>query len=338
MKAGRSNQEAPRLPHGLGSWDGAVYRGRVFRRQACLARQAVRPPLPFAPCNTDRRAAPRLARRDIGRRIRSSSAGFVFTDPLALPILGQDAERSDRARQGTAGAAAACACSSRCAAASRRTRRGARSTRACGRSWCSARVSTPSPTGLSRPRTARLRARSSGDPRPTSDGASPKRKSPNLRHVAYVAHDFEHGSMTAALKAAGFDPDKRTFVLWLGVTPYLTEEAVFATLGELGALARRSGSRVRLRQSARCDRGGRDAQLSPGDGRAGGGERRAVPMLFRHSRAARPRPRRSASPRSRTSIARRWSAAICPTRPVAPRVGAGRPCRPDGDGRIVGGD
>jgi methyltransferase (TIGR00027 family) len=52
-------------------------------------------------------------------------------------------------------------------------------------------------------------------------------------HVAYVAHDFEHGSMTAALKAAGLDPNDRTFVLWLGVTPYLTEEAVCATLGDL---------------------------------------------------------------------------------------------------------
>jgi methyltransferase (TIGR00027 family) len=55
-------------------------------------------------------------------------------------------------------------------------------------------------------------------------------------HVAYVAHDFERGSMTAALKAAGFDPLRRTFVLWLGVTPYLTEEAVYATLGEVARL------------------------------------------------------------------------------------------------------
>ena len=39
--------------------------------------------------------------------------------------------------------------------------------------------------------------------------------------------------MTAALRAAGFDPDRRSFVIWLGVTPYLTEEAVLATLGEL---------------------------------------------------------------------------------------------------------
>jgi methyltransferase (TIGR00027 family) len=56
-------------------------------------------------------------------------------------------------------------------------------------------------------------------------------------HVAYVAHDFERGSMTGALKAAGFDSDKRPFVLWLGVTPYLTEEAVYATFSELARLS-----------------------------------------------------------------------------------------------------
>ena len=55
-------------------------------------------------------------------------------------------------------------------------------------------------------------------------------------HLAYVAHDFERGSLTAALKGAGFDPDKRTFVIWLGVTPYLTEEAAFTTLSELARL------------------------------------------------------------------------------------------------------
>jgi methyltransferase (TIGR00027 family) len=55
-------------------------------------------------------------------------------------------------------------------------------------------------------------------------------------HVAYVAHDFERGSMAGALEAAGFEPLKRTFVIWLGVTPYLTEEAVYATLRELGQL------------------------------------------------------------------------------------------------------
>ena len=39
--------------------------------------------------------------------------------------------------------------------------------------------------------------------------------------------------MTAALRAGGFDVGRRTFVLWLGVTPYLTPEAVFETLGAL---------------------------------------------------------------------------------------------------------
>ena len=52
-------------------------------------------------------------------------------------------------------------------------------------------------------------------------------------HAAYVAHDFERGSMTAALEAGGLDTGRRTFVMWLGVTPYLAEDAVFATLGEL---------------------------------------------------------------------------------------------------------
>ena len=55
-------------------------------------------------------------------------------------------------------------------------------------------------------------------------------------HVVYVAHDFEQGGMTAALEAAGLDPRRRAVVLWLGVTPYLTEGAVFATLAELARL------------------------------------------------------------------------------------------------------
>ena len=52
-------------------------------------------------------------------------------------------------------------------------------------------------------------------------------------HVAYVRHDFEQGGLTQALRAGGLDPEQRVFVLWLGVVPYLTEDAVFATLSEL---------------------------------------------------------------------------------------------------------
>ena len=60
-------------------------------------------------------------------------------------------------------------------------------------------------------------------------------------HVAYVTHDFESGGMTGALRAAGLDTERRTFVIWLGVTPYLTEEAVFVTLGELASWAGGAG-------------------------------------------------------------------------------------------------
>ena len=52
-------------------------------------------------------------------------------------------------------------------------------------------------------------------------------------YIAYVAHDFEHGGTTEPLEAAGFDARRRTFVLWLGVTPYLTKDAAYATLSEL---------------------------------------------------------------------------------------------------------
>ena len=110
-------------------------------------------------------------------------------------------------------------------------------------------------------------------------------------HVSYVAHDFEGGSMTAALKAAGLDPDRGAFVLWLGVTPYLTEEAVFATLGELAQLAGRGGSRVRLHQPAGGGRRTQRAQLPSRDGGAGRGERRAVPVLFQFGCASRSRAR-----------------------------------------------
>jgi len=56
-------------------------------------------------------------------------------------------------------------------------------------------------------------------------------------HVAYVAHDFERGSLTEALQAGGLDLGRRAFALWLGVTPYLTEKAVYQTLGELARFA-----------------------------------------------------------------------------------------------------
>ena len=52
-------------------------------------------------------------------------------------------------------------------------------------------------------------------------------------YVAYVAHDFERGSMTEALAVRGVNPSEPSFVIWLGVMPYLTEQAIYATLDEL---------------------------------------------------------------------------------------------------------
>jgi O-methyltransferase involved in polyketide biosynthesis len=42
--------------------------------------------------------------------------------------------------------------------------------------------------------------------------------------------------LAEGLAAAGFDPLQQTFFTWLGVVPYLTEEAVFLTLGFIASL------------------------------------------------------------------------------------------------------
>jgi methyltransferase (TIGR00027 family) len=48
--------------------------------------------------------------------------------------------------------------------------------------------------------------------------------------VTYVPLDFEKESLTRALTASGFDATRPAIFLWLGVVPYLTRAAVFATL------------------------------------------------------------------------------------------------------------
>jgi methyltransferase (TIGR00027 family) len=42
--------------------------------------------------------------------------------------------------------------------------------------------------------------------------------------------DFERETLAKGLEAAGFNPAEQTFFTWLGVVPYLTEEAVWSTL------------------------------------------------------------------------------------------------------------
>jgi len=48
--------------------------------------------------------------------------------------------------------------------------------------------------------------------------------------LTWVPVDFETGELIAALTAAGLDPAAPAFVSWLGVTMYLTAEAIGATL------------------------------------------------------------------------------------------------------------
>jgi methyltransferase (TIGR00027 family) len=49
-------------------------------------------------------------------------------------------------------------------------------------------------------------------------------------HVRFVATDFTQQDLEARMAAAGHAEGRRSFILWEGVTNYLTEEAVDATL------------------------------------------------------------------------------------------------------------
>jgi len=50
------------------------------------------------------------------------------------------------------------------------------------------------------------------------------------RTLTFAAVDFEREALADGLAGAGFNRDEQTFFTWLGVVPYLTEQAVFSTL------------------------------------------------------------------------------------------------------------
>ena len=50
------------------------------------------------------------------------------------------------------------------------------------------------------------------------------------RTLTYAPIDFEHQTLAASLRDAGFDARAPAFFTWLGVVPYLTEAAVWSTL------------------------------------------------------------------------------------------------------------
>ncbi|HTZ69936.1 MAG TPA: SAM-dependent methyltransferase [Acetobacteraceae bacterium] len=54
--------------------------------------------------------------------------------------------------------------------------------------------------------------------------------------LRFVAVNFETDSLTERLAACGFDSERRAIFVWLGVVPYLTEAAIFATLFYVASL------------------------------------------------------------------------------------------------------
>jgi methyltransferase (TIGR00027 family) len=61
---------------------------------------------------------------------------------------------------------------------------------------------------------------------------------PIPQSLTFAPIDFEHTNLAEGLAAASFDPSQQTFFTWLGVVPYLTEEAVWSTLGFIANLPR----------------------------------------------------------------------------------------------------
>jgi methyltransferase (TIGR00027 family) len=55
--------------------------------------------------------------------------------------------------------------------------------------------------------------------------------------LRFVPVDFEHDALAQRLRDSGFDPAQRSFFTWLGVVSYLTRPALRATLGIIGSLA-----------------------------------------------------------------------------------------------------
>ena len=54
--------------------------------------------------------------------------------------------------------------------------------------------------------------------------------------LSFIAIDFEREMLPERLEAAGFAATERSFFSWLGVVPYLSEPAIFSTLGYMAQL------------------------------------------------------------------------------------------------------
>src|SRR5580693_7666641 len=161
--------------------------------------------------------------------------GRIFSDPLAVPILGHDAEtvaRKAEARPSSRAMRLFIAARTRFAEDSltAAVRQGARQLVVLGagldtyayRSSFGDRlrifeVDHPATQAWKRERLA--------------DAAIPIPPS-----LTFAPIDFEHKTLPEGLAAAGFDPAQHTFFTWLGVVPYLTEEAIWSTLAFIASV------------------------------------------------------------------------------------------------------
>ena len=161
--------------------------------------------------------------------------GRIFADPLALRILGEDAETAvakAREEPGRRGLRNFIATRSRFAeeAARRAIGEGARQIVVLGAGLDTFAYRLEASEGLrvfevDHPATQaekRRRLAAAGIAEPA--------------HLTFAPCDFERDVLGEAFRAAGFDPDRRAFFLWLGVVPYLTEAAIFSTLGFIAGL------------------------------------------------------------------------------------------------------
>ena len=161
--------------------------------------------------------------------------GRVFADPLALRILGADADTAvaeARADPASRGLRLYVAARSRFAedAARRAIARGVRQIVVLGAgldtfAYRAEPVEGLRVTEVDHPATQAEKRRRLA----TAAIAAPA-------HVVYAGCDFETESLAGALAASGFDAGRPSFFLWLGVVPYLTEPAIFATLAFIGRL------------------------------------------------------------------------------------------------------
>lgn len=162
--------------------------------------------------------------------------GFIFHDPLALTILGQDAEtvardaRAHPERRGMRAFIAARAHLAETALAAGVEQRGVTQLVVLG-----AGLDT---FAYRNPLQGRLRVFEIDHP---ATQAWKRRRLDEARivvpeGVVYAPVDFEREALLDGLTAAGFDPARRTFFMWLGVVPYLTAEAIRTTLAMIGGL------------------------------------------------------------------------------------------------------